>query len=428
MAVVLLTKKIELSEICHVNSNMDEDTFVGVKLSNGIPNVSFPLGYNLSDDEKGIRQDILQLISILKNLADPTEMLFLSNDLPNNNKNNFPISAYLNILQYYLNYGFYFETAVYYKTSNQGKINWSRTFKIQKPIVQRNGVFVYSKMTVKSNRPIEDKLITQINKYCVYESFIKIGWLFGINRIQNPGLIFNPRLFIVALNEKVADTNNDELKVLFKSMIQMIRYISQNPNESIITFGTNRFEYVWEKMIDTVFGVANKIEYFPRAEWQLRFGKNKSTSALMPDTVMIINKKVYVLDAKYYKYGVSGIPSNLPNSSSINKQITYGEFIEKHKKVEGQNVYNAFLMPFNSQNNMFSFNNKFGNVGQAIGKWKNPNSKKNYNYVQGVVIDVKYLMQCGLSKSSENMQYLAETIEEGITKYIVENKETHVKP
>ena len=32
-----------------------------------------------------------------------------------------------------------------------------------------------------------------------------------------------------------------------------------------------------------------------------------------------------------YKYGWTGIPEHLPNGSSINKQITYGEYLEKYK-------------------------------------------------------------------------------------------------
>ena len=32
-------------------------------------------------------------------------------------------------------------------------------------------------------------------------------------------------------------------------------------------------------------------------------------------------------DAKYYKYGWTQLPKDLPSSSSINKQISYGEYI-----------------------------------------------------------------------------------------------------
>ena len=64
----------------------------------------------------------------------------------------------------------------------------------------------------------------------------------------------------------------------------------------------------------------------------------------MPDTIMIYNGKYYVLDAKCYKYGWTGIPDHLPNGSSINKQITYGEYLEKHKGINADSVFNAFIM------------------------------------------------------------------------------------
>ena len=68
---------------------------------------------------------------------------------------------------------------------------------------------------------------------------------------------------------------------------------------------------------------------------------------------MIYNGKVYVLDAKLYSYGYSGNPDHLPNGPDINKQITYGEYIERAKGVPSANLYNAFIMPFNREDNPF---------------------------------------------------------------------------
>lgn len=48
---------------------------------------------------------------------------------------------------------------------------------------------------------------------------------------------------------------------------------------------------------------------------------------------MLYQGNVYVLDAKYYKYGATGKLSDLPESTSINKQITYGEFIAEQKNL-----------------------------------------------------------------------------------------------
>ena len=58
---------------------------------------------------------------------------------------------------------------------------------------------------------------------------------------------------------------------------------------------------------------------------------------------MISNKtkSTFPSDAKYYKYGVTGNTRDLPESTSINKQITYGihgSNEKKFKKKHGDNM------------------------------------------------------------------------------------------
>lgn len=63
---------------------------------------------------------------------------------------------------------------------------------------------------------------------------------------------------------------------------------------------------------------------------------------------MLYNNNIYVLDAKYYKYGATKNRFDLPESASINKQITYGEYIDAQADLKNPDsvIYNAFLMPF----------------------------------------------------------------------------------
>lgn len=109
---------------------------------------------------------------------------------------------------------------------------------------------------------------------------------------------------------------------------------------------------------------------------------------------MICGGKIYVLDAKYYRYGVSGLPKHLPESTSINKQITYGEYIDNCAELKakyGDTIYNAFLMPYNKDDNPFHLQGQyFANVGEAAGEWKFGYHK--YERVQGIVVDIRYLM------------------------------------
>lgn len=135
---------------------------------------------------------------------------------------------------------------------------------------------------------------------------------------------------------------------------------------------------------------------------------------LEPDTVMLYNQKIYVLDAKYYRYGISGNPLHLPNSASINKQITYGEYIKKEFNMKNENLYNAFIMPFNSSNNCFNITTPIGNIGEAIGIWKENDS--NFERIQGILIDIRHLMYNYLGDHKKIISRLAESIEKGIVK------------
>jgi hypothetical protein len=122
----------------------------------------------------------------------------------------------------------------------------------------------------------------------------------------------------------------------------------------VIIFGAENFEYVWERMIVKVFGVKNKRDFFPRTYWR-HLPKNNTSlhenDTLEPDTIMIMDvrgkRRAFVLDAKYYRFGVMGSPLHLPSSSSLNKQITYGEYVstllefndtETSKSFSGLNV------------------------------------------------------------------------------------------
>ena len=148
-------------------------------------------------------------------------------------------------------------------------------------------------------------------------------------------------------------------------------------------------------MINKVYGVENKKQYFPRTYWKID-GKESFNASLIPDTIMINDHVVYVLDAKYYKYGNTLNLKDLPSSTSVNKQITYGEYIaenEEFKEDFGDDfaVYNAFLMPFNAQDEKWFSDKPILRIGEAYGDWKK--SGKSYEKIQGIMIDVKFLMK-----------------------------------
>ena len=214
---------------------------------------------------------------------------------------------------------------------------------------------------------------------------------------------------IAIVRGKMSGTNDDKKRKLFQGMLDMLNYMDEKTSEKQFYFGTDDFDHVWEKLIDRAFGERDKDKYFPRSRWHLEYGKYKEKRPLMPDTIMIYNGRYYVLDAKCYKYGWTGNPDHLPNGSSINKQITYGEYLEKYKGIGADSIFNAFIMPFNMGKNYFKITDFVGNIGEATGDWRH--NRKLYERIQGIVLDTRYLMYHYSGKPLKERIALAECIE-----------------
>lgn len=401
--------KHSIRERCHVNSNKETDTFVGISCVNGDLTINFPLGYHISEDERNLRKDILLLLTTLSMTVEKEESTIMrtSKDM---NDIGFPIQAYLYIISDYCNRGYYKEREILYQVNNRGKINWGRTIKTQKPYIQDTEAF-YLKFVTRKNPVNENELITLVHEYCVYESFCKMGWLFTSTLPSKPRIKLNKDLFKSVILGKLTKTFNDKNKELFKNMLAIIDHLQDSNAPINYQYGVSPFDHVWEKMIDMVFGINNKEMYYPNTTWTLYDGIHNN-SELKPDTIMLCNGNVFVLDAKNYKYGKTKNYWDLPKSTDINKQITYGEYIaETHrfKEIHGDSfkTYNAFLMPFDAIE--WNSENKFLYIGEANGNWKS--GKKIYERVQGILIDVKYLMKLVTRPENGAIEELAEYIE-----------------
>lgn len=403
----------KLREHCHVDTNQDGDRFVGVKADSTNAVIYFPMGYQLPSDDDELRRDVKNLFEVLAAFTDRNDKVLHMDKFTAPQSVDFPIQAYLNVINYYLDHNgnYYTEIEPMYRVDRRGKPDFKRTIQTQRPILQGNNI-VYLDMVVRDTTPNTNKLITKIHKYCVAESFDRIGWLYTTNKPEEADIGFDKNLFIATLNDKISDTNKDEDKKLFKSMIAMIEFMDNNTIDKQFYFGTDKFEHVWEKLIDVVFGENNKDEYFPHGIWETRYDANKGkpASALEPDSIMIYNGKYYVLDAKYYRYGAYpelGIGA-LPQSSDINKQITYGEYV-KNNKAKGAEVYNAFIMPFNMYNSIFGSLVEYVNVAEARGDWRS--SKDWYERVQGIVMDTRYLLKNYSGNHDRDKEKLSKEIE-----------------
>ena len=400
-------RKVDIRSKCRVNSNCEKDTFVGLRCSDGDISINFPIGYHISEDDNELRKDIMLLFTTLSanTKRKESDVLRQGNAF---DEVEFPLQSYLYLIKDFFARGYYKEQEVSYKVAKKGKINWNRTIKTQKSYVQGTDVF-YLDFVTKNDRVKENELITLIHEYCVYESFEQMGWLFTRIMPEKPRIIKRDRIFRSVLKEKLANTYNDKNRILFRHMLAIIDFEGDRNSDKTYRYGTYRFEYVWEKMIDKVFGIENKADYFPKTSWWIDKTKHENAS-LEPDTIMISGTNVYILDAKYYKYGATGRLGDLPESTSINKQITYGEYVANNI-VDNGVVYNAFLMPFDSLGKLWEAGEVI-HIGEATGDWRE--NDKTYERVQGILVDVKYLMHITVREDSNEIFRLSECISKAI--------------
>lgn len=408
--------EFDLRSHCHVNTNEDGDRFVGIKVDTGSADamVYFPIGYDLPEDDNDLRTDIKHLIQVLSEFTTKDDRLLAINKFAAPQSVDFPINAYKSVIEYYFSIGgtYYVEKEQTYITATSGKQDWARTARKQMPLVQsHNGVssFIFTQFEVRATTPNDTKLITQINRFCVYEAFKRLGWLYVPYMPEEPGPHPDVKTSILIVQAKLATTNDDKKKALFQGMKDMLEYMDEKSSEKQFYFGTDDFDHVWEKLIDRAFGERDKEKYFPKSRWLLNYGKYKEKHPLMPDTIMVYNGKFYVLDAKCYKYGCTGVPDHLPNGSSINKQITYGEYLEKYKGINPNTLFNAFIMPYDMNDNLFGLNSFVENIGEAIGDWRF--NQKYYERIQGIVMDTRHLMYHYSGKPTKEKVMLAECIE-----------------
>lgn len=409
-----------LNNYCRNATNKEGDTFVGIKSEikgdKHEISVNFPIGYNISKKEENLRDDIIDLIAVLSAYNDKQSRVsqITSNQVLKTVR--FPVQAYFRVMQYYLDYDYYMENEEIYVQGMSGPVSMKQTIKRIQPIPQKTG-FVYPNLMVRKNSDTDKHIITEINKFCVYESFIKLGWIYK-QKLPQPANIKNPNLkmYQTILRQKLEKTNDDSLKQLFQSMLAIIEFRNSVDDPEEFYFGTNNFEYIWEKLIDEIYGITNKSYYFPKTSWKLRVGERENP-ALEPDTIMITDESISVLDAKYYKYGVTGRVSDLPRSTSINKQITYAEYIAENPKFtedrkNDKKIFNAFLLPFDMEDNKLGANDNYFTIGEAVADWKQ--ADKDYERVQGILVDVKKLMANSTKPNIQEIKKLSDAIKDSI--------------
>ena len=417
-----------------------DKSYVGIKIEDNQPRIYFPMGYRPTKPSEDVcKQDFYRLIAVLN---DKTLQSYFSEEDLKKSQLDFPFYAYLSVLQYYLDFGYFVESETIYKKGFSGKISWPRTIKRIKPQVVKDeeghDQVVYLNLITRKTSYREDNLITLVHKFCVKEAAQLIGPLYGISEdeVEEPELLFDYELFAEVIQDKIAATFNDKHLELFHAMLKMVRYLGNRDNhgedgsENEPLFGVNTFAPVWEAMVDKIFGKlpqgVAKDKFNPHLRWNDGCRDEKldeseeeivlndtKRSTLRPDTIMVMGESVYILDSKYYKYGLTKKSAHLPGAESVCKQMAYAEYVETHwneilgldcsNATHSQNdtlpkpIYNAFIMPYCADAEGASACSapfQMKRVGYIYGDWKNvKDENRPYHKIHCILLDMKSVMR-----------------------------------
>ena len=396
----------KITELCQ-NVGMDNDTFIGLKLFKGQIKIIFPLGYSIPEDEKECRKSVIDLFKTIS-LAHENNLDYDESSGLLAKENCMPVDSYMWILSDYINNGLYVDNEKRYIQSQKGKINWKRTFKTKYYISHNNLIYlnpVVEQSFIKSN------IITDIHSYCIDKSIDILGPLYdGLNKLN----MIKPdnnriKYFINVIDKELLKTFDDRKKLLLYHLRRILLEEVDNGKIPIRNFGVKNYDHVWEFMVNKVFGDDGINKYYPTTEYHIN-GKNKYIpSKLRPDTFFVYNDNFYILDSKYYKFGITCLNKHLPASESIEKQITYKEYIKMNFNYDEkyENIYSAFIIPFNKKDNLFATKLSIFNCGYAVCNWEFEDQK---HKISIILIDTKDLIDNYFRKNSNLKKLLVDTI------------------
>lgn len=448
----------KLNEICSCESKANSETeFVGIRCEKSKEDgaletsIIFPLGYFKDDltlrelPEEELRECVVNLFTVLSDRSLQEQIhqdSSISTFAEEHGESEFPMVSYLNVIRNFLDFGYLDEKEILYKKGANGKISWGRTIKAVQPVITEDAQnLVYLDFIARKVSYNEDTLITQVHKFCVHDALVKLGFLFGVDPSEEPLLDFDYDLFCNAIHSKLAKTFNDRDLHLLADLARIVEYLAGHKTEDGKTaddfyFGVNKFAPVWEAMVDKIFGKlpqgVAKDKFNPHLRWNDGCRDEKldeseeeivlndpKRSTLRPDTIMVMGEGVYILDSKYYKYGLTGFNSHLPGAESVCKQMAYAEYVETHwKEILEENgdpstplhfaqddtspkrIYNVFIMPYcvdagkwneiataSPRNDVYAMKR----VGYIYGDWKD--CKKPYHKIACILLDTKSVMQ-----------------------------------
>ena len=378
----------------HSVTGKQNDSFIGLRIKGNDIHFHYPESYRFDESSNSVRKDIIDLLRTISIAHTFTPEESGANNI-RDKEAEFALMSYLWVIKDFLVNGFYKNREKNYKINQSGRIDWKRTMKFQ-PIIS-NGNVIYKDITVEVKSHV-DNIIVDIHRYCVKVSIDYIGWLFNLssNFIQTKP--FNKSVkkeYETVLAKEITQTYDDDKRLRLTHCLNVIKGLDINISNKEFVYGVDKYHYVFEKMIDSIFSNVKDLNDFrPSSSWHLVRDNfmSKKSSNLHPDTVLIKDSNIFVLDSKFYRFGYTGNAQDLPDTTSIQKQITYGDYIKKNlQKEKINNVYNAFLLPYDKRREVFLSEDNIQYVGFAKSTWKDNNKK--HEIVHTFLIDLYHVVK-----------------------------------
>lgn len=401
-------------QIHHVKKANDT---VGIKNEGDMIEIYVPQTFRIEEDNNKLKRD---LILFLKSIAISKTLKYDSINRSNNEGACWPIESYLWIIRDYLVNGFFYNREKSYFHDKKGKIEWKRTLK-NIPIISE-GNLIYDKF-ITSRMSASNDIIAQIYKICLKQSQNRIGWLFGYKFHIDVNQVVSVQEMVHLIKKELSSTFDDIKRIRFKHMLAILKSIDhENALSNIFTYTIDNYYYVYEVMIDSLFnGIKGKEKqkYNPFGYWKLNNSEAVISSELRPDTIYKKENSVYVLDAKMYQYGHTHDVNDLPTTTSMQKQITYGDYI-KNKIEPNAKVRNAFILPydkeieeFKNDINVIKYNDdNLAYIGEAFVNWRDSKSKQEHERIFTFLIDFNFLLNSYQSKDIDYISVLISQIDD----------------
>lgn len=383
--------------ISHIATGDMNNSFVGIKIIENQIHFYFPESYhfNADDFERDDFLDLLKTISLAKSSSTDTTVIFDSHK----EENELALMSYIWILEDYLKNGFFINTEKFLRANQRGKINWKRTLQ-QQPIITGNNI-VYPNLIVEVKSP-HDTVIVDAHRYCVRKSAALIGWIYGITPETIEVSVNEEKIikrYLEAIKLELDCTFDDEIHSRLKHMENVLIGLDEVSDNNNIVYGVDNYHYIFERMIDTIFGTEKVEEYYPTFTWHLKYSNKIDGLAgptIRPDTIMRHGMKgdIYIIDSKFYRYGNLNLAQTkgLPEASSIVKQIMYGSYVQS--EFPNNSIYNVFILPYDAKSKNAELikekNKNLVYIGEVSSGWE---SDKTFGTIHTFLIDLRYVVK-----------------------------------